>query len=94
MPFWLSGADFRHRADAWKPQPQCQPDVQPGAPHRRRHLGKSLPSASDAIDGFDVRSAGGTGGPFFQSRTNPMIDTAAFRDRRDGGPMAATRATV
>jgi hypothetical protein len=42
MPFWLSGADFRHRADAWKPQPQCQPDVQPGAPHRRQTVGGAL----------------------------------------------------
>ena len=93
MPFWLSGADFCHRADAWKPQPQCQPDVQPGAPHRRRDFGKSF-RLQRCDRRFDVQMAGGTVGPFIQSRTNPMIDTATFRDRRDGGPLAATRATV
>jgi hypothetical protein len=93
MPFWLSGADFRHRADAWKPQPQCQPDVQPGAPHRRRDFGKSF--RLELCDRrFDVRTVGGALRPFIQSQTNPMIYSATFRDRRVGGPRVAVRSMI
>ena len=49
---------------------------------------------SDAIDGFDVQTAGGAVGPCIQSQTNPMIYSAIFRDRRDGGTLEATRATI
>jgi hypothetical protein len=49
---------------------------------------------SDAIDDFDVQTMGGALRPFIQSRTNSMIYTATFRDRRDGGPLVAARSMI
>jgi hypothetical protein len=84
MPFLLSGADFRRRADAWKPHPKVSLTSNP-APLTAGVTSANRFGFSDAIDDFEVRTVGGALGPFIQSQTNPMINTATFRHRQDGG---------
>jgi hypothetical protein len=83
MPFLLSGADFRRRADAWNP-PKVSLTSNPAL------LTAGVASAnrfgfSDAIDGFHVQTVGGTLVLFIQSQTNSMMYGATFRDHGMAG---------
>jgi hypothetical protein len=67
MPFLLSGADFRRRADAWNP-PKVSLTSNP-APLTAGVTSVNRFGFSDAIDGFDVQMMGGALG--LSSRAGP-----------------------
>src|ERR1700758_5613251 len=86
MPFLLSGADFRRRADAWKPHPKVSLTSDP-APLTAGVTSANRFGLSDAIDG-------GRRPPAFHPEPDPMMYSATFRDRRDGGPLVAARSMI